>query len=177
MHTVWLLAFAIATAQQPAPPKPDPTTMSGSAAATYNGLKRFILRSVEKMPVEHFDFQPTPEVRTFGQLLAHIADGNYLLCAPAMGETNPSGTVMDRIEKEKLAREPLVARVKESFAYCDRAYAALTDANAAEVVPFINSKRPRVAVLWFHIGHAYEHYGNMVTYMRLKGIVPPSTER
>ena len=187
MFTAWGLAIVLAAAQQaPAAQAPagqtpaaqiDRTTMSGSAAGTYNGLKGFILRSAEKMPVDQFGFQPTPEVRSFGQVLAHIADGNYLLCSPALGEANPSGAVMDAIEKEKLGREALIAKLKDSFAYCDRAYNRLSDANAAEVVPFMTSKRPRVALLWFHISHAYEHYGNLVTYMRLKGIVPPSSER
>jgi uncharacterized damage-inducible protein DinB len=168
--------MAIAGAQQAAAPQIDRTTMSGSATSTYNGVKGFILKSAEKMPVEQFGFQPTPDVRSFGQVLAHIADANYLLCSPVIGEANPNGT-MTKIEESKLAREPLIATLKESFAYCDKAYATLTDGNAAEVVPFMNSKRPRVGVLWFHISHAFEHYGNLVTYLRLKGIVPPSSER
>jgi uncharacterized damage-inducible protein DinB len=182
MYTSWGLAIVLAAAQQaPAQQPPaaqiDRTTMSGSASYTYNGIKGFILRSAEKMPVDQFGFQPTPEVRSFGQILAHIADGNYLLCSPALGEANPSGTVMDAIEKEKLGREALIAKLKDSFTYCDRAYAGLTDANAGDTVPLMTSKRPRVALLWFHISHAFEHYGNLVTYMRLKGIVPPSSER
>ncbi len=187
MYTAWALAIALAATQQPAaqrPPAPqipvqkyDRTTLSGSAAYTYEGVKGFILKSAEKMPVEQFGFQPTPEVRSFGQILAHIADGNYLLCSPALGEENPNGKTVDRIEQEKLGRDALIVKLKESFAYCDRAYAALTDGNAAEVVPFLTAKRPRVGLLWFHVSHAFEHYGNLVTYMRLKGIVPPSSER
>lgn len=174
MFGTWIIVMAIAGAQQ-APPI-DRTTMSGSATFTYNGVKGFILKSAEKMPVEQFGFQPTPDVRSFGQVLAHIADANYLMCAPVIGEANPNGT-MTKIEDSKLAREPLIATLKESFAYCDKAYATLTDGNAAEIVPFMNSKRPRLGVLWFHISHAFEHYGNLVTYLRLKGIVPPSSER
>ena len=182
MHAAWILAAAITITQQtqptaPTPPKPDLSTMSGSATASYNSLKGLILRSADKMPAEHFAFQPTPEVRSYGQLLAHIADANYLLCAPALPEANPNGATMDKIEKDKLSREALIAKLKETFTYCDRAYAGFTDANAAEVITFFNSKRPRVSVLWTHISHANEHYGNLVTYMRLKGIVPPSSER
>ncbi len=198
MFTAWGLAIVLAAAQQPpapqqpsAPPpsaKPpaaqqattpqvDRTTLSGSATYTYNNLKGFILRSAEKMPPDQFGFQPTPEVRSFAQILAHIADGNYLLCSPALGEDNPNGKAMDAIEKQKFALEPLLAKLKDSFTYCDRAYAALTDANATDIVPLMTSKRPRVGVLWFHIAHAFEHYGNLVTYLRIKGIVPPSSER
>jgi uncharacterized damage-inducible protein DinB len=177
MHTILLVAALSAAGQQAAPAAPDRTTMSGSAQYVYDGIKGYVLKSAEKMPADQFGFQPTPEVRTFGQVLAHIADANYMLCSPALGEPNPNGSAMDRIEKEKLAREPLLARLKESFAYCDRAYAGLTDGNASEAVPFASSKRPRVSVLWFHIAHAFEHYGNLVTYMRIKGLVPPSSER
>jgi uncharacterized damage-inducible protein DinB len=171
--TVLVLVAALSVQS---PSKPDPTTMSGSVQSTYAGLKGFILKSGEKMPTEQFGFRPTSEVRPFGQVLAHIADANYLLCSPALGEANPNGDVIDRLEKQELPREPMLAKLTESFAYCDRAYAALTESNVAEVVPFLKTKRPRISILWFHVSHAYEHYGNLVTYLRLKGIVPPSSE-
>jgi uncharacterized damage-inducible protein DinB len=156
--------------------QPDTSTNPGAAQATYRSIKDAILRSAAKMPAEHFDFRPTPEVRSFDLILAHITDGNYLLCAPAAGEPSPNGAVVDKTERDRLAREPLVARLRDSFAMCDRAYARLTDANGDDVLPFMNMKRPRLGLLWFHISHAFEHYGNLVTYMRLKGIVPPTSE-
>jgi uncharacterized damage-inducible protein DinB len=158
------------------PAKPDPATLSGSINVTYAGLKGYILKSAEKMPAEHFGFRPTPDVRPFGQVLAHIADANYLLCSPALGEANPNGKVMNALEQQQLARDALIVKLNASFAYCDKAYAALTDGNAAEIVPFFESKRPRLTVLWTHVSHAYEHYGNLVTYLRLKEVVPPSSE-
>ena len=174
------LAQSSAPAQTPAPaatPAPDQTTTSGFATATYRAINGFVTRSAEKMPADQFTFRPTPEVRSFAGLLAHIADANYLLCSYVLAEPNPNGKPMDKIEKENLAREPLLARLKESFEYCDRAYAMLTEANSQEQVAFFGSqKRTRVAVLWFHVSHAYEHYGNLVTYLRLKGLVPPSSE-
>lgn len=180
MYTAWALAITLATAQQASPsaqaPKVDRTTVSGGAVYTYEGIKGFVLRSAEKMPADQFDFQPTPDVRSFGQILAHVTDGNYLLCSSALGEANPNGTVMDKVEKDKLGRDALLAKLKESFAYCDRAYALFTDTNATDPLQFLGSKRPRVGLHWFHISHAFEHYGNLVTYMRLKGIVPPSSE-
>jgi uncharacterized damage-inducible protein DinB len=169
-----LIFLAALSLQAPAPP--DPTTLSGSLNRTYSGLKGFILKSAEKMPAEHFGFRPTEEVRSFGQVLAHIADANYLLCSPAIGEANPNGTVMNALEQQELARDAMMARLKETFDYCDKAYAAVTEANAVEAVPFVDSRRPRLSVLWTHVSHAYEHYGNLVTYLRLKGIVPPSSE-
>ena len=163
--------------QQPAAAKPDPSTQTGSPQTLYAGIKGYVLRSAEKMPVEHFDFQPTPEVRSFGQVLAHITDANYLLCSPALGQPNPNGDALQKTENDKLGRDALMNKLKESFAYCDKAYAALTEANAGDTLQFMNAKRPRLGLLWFHISHAFEHYGNLVTYMRLKGIVPPSSER
>lgn len=168
--------FIVIMLLQATSPVPDRSTTTGFAAGNYAALKGFIMRSVEKMPADHFAYQPTLEVRTFGGVLAHIADANYLLCAPALGEPSPNGSVMNKIEKESLAREPLLSKLKESFAFCDRAYETLTEANAQERVPFFDNQRTRVGLLWFHISHAYEHYGNLVTYLRLKGIVPPSSE-
>jgi uncharacterized damage-inducible protein DinB len=168
---IFLAALSVQT-----PAAADPTTLTGSLNRTYSGLKGFILKSAEKMPAEHFGFRPTADVRSYGQVLAHIADANYLLCSPAIGETNPNGKVMNAIEKQELARDALMAKLKETFEYCDKAYAALTDANAVETVAFFDSRRPRLSVLWSHVSHAYEHYGNLVTYLRLKGIVPPSSE-
>jgi len=103
-----------------------------------------------------------------------LTDANYLLCSPALGAENPNS--IDKTEKEKLPREALIERLKRSFQYCDKAYAALTDGNIGDTVTLMNDKRPRLAVLWSHISHAFEHYGNLVTYLRLKGIVPPSSE-
>ena len=175
MQIVSVLVFIMLI--QTASPAPDRATTSGAAAATYAGLKGFILRSAEKMPADQFTYQPTQDVRTFGQVLAHIADANYLLCAPALGEPSPNGSVMDKIEKEGLSPEALSGKLRESFAFCDRAYAKLTESNAQESIPFLgDQRRTRVGLLWFHVSHAYEHYGNLVTYLRLKGIVPPSSE-
>lgn len=173
-----LLALTLQQQQAPAAPAgPDRSTQSGSAQATYAAVRGFILKSAEKMPAEHFGFQPTGDVRSFGQVLAHIADANYFLCAPAMGVESPNGTVLQKTENAKLGRDAMMQALKDSFAFCDKAYSNLTESNVGDVVPFGNSKRPRLAVAWFHIAHAFEHYGNLVTYMRLKGIVPPSSEQ
>ena len=177
--SVTLLAAALAQTPAPsqAPQAPDRRTQTGSAQATYGGVRGFILRSAEKMPAEHFTFQPTPDVRSFGQILAHIADANHLMCSPATGVPSANGDVIDKIEKEKLGREDLLVRLRESFTVCDKAYAGLTEANIGDPVKFMTTMRPRLALLWFHTSHAFEHYGNLVTYMRLKGIVPPSSEK
>ena len=172
--TILLLA---ALQQPPAAPAVDRTSQTGSATYIYQNVKSYILKSAAKMPAEHFTFQPTPEVRSFGQLLAHVADSNHLLCSPAADVESANGSTIDKIEKEKPGREALMTRLEESFKVCDAAYEKLTEANMGDMLPLLKSKRTRLALLWFHIAHSFEHYGNLVTYMRLKGVVPPSSER
>lgn len=179
--SAWLLLVGALThapyTQGPSSQGPDPTTQIGSVQSAYGSIKNLILRSVDKMPAEHFTFAPTADVRSFGQVLAHVVDANYLLCSPAAGAPSPNGAELQKVENEKLDREAVVQRLKDSFAWCDKAYAAITEANAADSLDLMKMKRPRLGLLWFHIAHAFEHYGNLVTYMRIKGIVPPSSER
>jgi uncharacterized damage-inducible protein DinB len=176
MTTALLFSILILQQTAPAAPAPDPATQTGAAQSTYNTIKRLIVRSADKMPAEHFGFQPTPEVRSYGQILAHVVDANYLLCSPAVGQPSPNGEDIQRTEHEKLDRAAMLQRLNESFAWCDKAYSGLSDANAGDTLQLMKTKRPRLALLWFHISHAFEHYGNLVTYMRMKGIVPPSSE-
>jgi uncharacterized damage-inducible protein DinB len=135
--------------------------------------KNNILRSAEKMPEENYGFRPTPEVRSYGQLLGHIADAQYLFCSAVLGKPNPA----PGIEKTKTSKSDLIAALKEAFAYCDSAYAEMTDAKLAETVKFFGREQTRATVLSFNTAHNNEHYGNIVTYLRMKGIVPPSSER
>jgi uncharacterized damage-inducible protein DinB len=171
------LVLLAAPPQAPTSPAVDRTSQTGGATYTYENIKSYIMKSAAKMPAEHFGFQPTPDVRSFGQILAHIADANHLLCSPAAGVASAHGSTMNKIEQEKLGREPLLGRLEESFKVCDAAHKQLTEANMGEMLPLMTSKRTRLGLLWFHISHAFEHYGNLVTYMRLKGVVPPSSER
>ena len=146
--------------------------MSTEAKATQEGIKGLIMRSAEKMPEEHYGFKPTADVRSYGQLLGHIADAQYLFCAAERGEkAEPRG-----VEKGKTTKADLTAALKEAFAYCDSSYNGLTDAKAADTVKFFGRDRTRLGVLNFNVSHTNEHYGNLVTYLRLKGIVPPSSE-
>lgn len=167
--TVVLLAGAMVLSAQ----APDLKTLSGGAQALHNMTKRAIVGAAEKMKAEDYDFAPTSGVRTFGQLVGHVADAQYLFCSAAAGETNPA----PGIEKSKKTKDDLVAALKEAMAYCDKVYAATTDSNATQIVKFFGGERTRLNVLSFNTTHNYEHYGNMVTYMRMKGLVPPTSER
>ncbi len=137
----------------------------------YAIAKNDILRSAEKVPENLWSFQPTKEVRTFGQLFAHVADGQYEFCGAAQGEH-----VSKDVEKTAKTKAEIVPALMEAFAYCDAAYAKMTDANAPQLVSFFNMRITKLGAMDFNTAHTMEHYGNLVTYMRLKGIVPPSSE-
>ncbi|MFN7988317.1 MAG: DinB family protein [Thermoanaerobaculia bacterium] len=160
---------AAPAAAAPAAPVADPA-MSG-LRPVWSRVKDILVRAAEKMPEENYAFQPTPEVRSFGQLAAHVADSNYFFGSVVLGEKPP---VTD-VEKTKTSKADIVAALKGSVEYLDRAF-AMSDADAAKTVKFFGKDSPKFSVFGLVIGHGFEHYGNMVTYMRMKGLVPPSSE-
>jgi uncharacterized damage-inducible protein DinB len=139
----------------------------------YERTKGILLRSAEKMPEEDYTFRPVDTVRTYGQIIGHLADAQYLFCSTASREKNPDL----KIEKTKTSKADLVGALKDGFAYCDKVYDAMTDAAAIQTVTLFGNDVPKFAVLSVNIGHNMEHYGNLVTYMRIKGIVPPTSEQ
>lgn len=141
-----------------------------SVKPLYDQVKGWIIASAEKVPEADYSFKPTPEVRSFGQLVGHVANASYMFCSGALGSQSPSQQDLE----ELTSKAELVEAVKAAFAYCDEAY-AMTDAKALESVDFFNQTNNRLWVLNFNVAHDFEHYGNMVTYMRLKGMVPPSS--
>jgi uncharacterized damage-inducible protein DinB len=146
--------------------------LSANNKRAYGQLKVWILASAEKMPQENYSFKPTDAVRGFGQVLGHVADVQYRFCSPVLGENDPGL----KIEQTKTSKADLIAALKGAFAYCDKAYDGMTDASAAQMVKFFGGDMPKLSVLSFNCMHASEHYGNLVTYMRLKNVVPPSSE-
>ena len=152
--------------------------MSGHTRALQSQAKLNIIKAAEKMPAGDYSFRPTPDVRSYAELIAHVADANYLFCSASLGEKNADLKIEDGVKKDATKpKAALVEALNASFAYCDKAYMALTDQNAAEPVKFFGQDRARIGVLSFNTSHAFEHYGNIVTYLRLKKIVPPSSER
>ena len=151
---------------------PDLKSASGYPKMVQKQVTAWIERAAEKMPQEQYAFKPDPAVRSFGQILGHIADADYLFCSAVLGEDSSS----PGIEKTKTTKAELTAALHEAFAYCNRAYDTLTDAGANETVKAFGGERNKLGVLWFNASHNLEHYGNLVVYMRLKGIVPPSSE-
>ena len=159
------LAGAIALQAQ-APPQ----TAAASAKAAYGRIKTNFQKAAEKMPEENYSFKPVDAVESFGQRVAHIADPQLATCTGMTGERK-TGTA-----KSKTSKADLVAALSESFAACDKAFDALTDAHAMEPVAAGRGQQARIAALYGLIVHANEVYGAMGVYMRIKGIVPPSSE-
>jgi len=154
-------------------------SLAGSAKAMHAKIRRDLAEAAENMPADEYAFRPTPQVRTFGQIIGHVTDANFFFCSQAAGEKSPATGDYEQIT-DKAA---LVKALNDSLAYCDRVYAATTDANfiqpmqIANVVGTGSTKTVRGAVLMYNITHNNEHYGNLAVYMRLKGHVPPSTVR
>ena len=147
--------------------------LSASIKGEYGIAKGVLTRSADKVPEADYDFKPTKDVRSLGQILGHVADAQYMFCSAAMGEKSPA---TGSVEKTKTTKADLVAALREAFTYCDKAYDAMTDASAAETIKFFGRETTKLGVLAFNNMHDMEHYGNLVTYMRLKNIVPPSSE-
>ena len=166
---------------QQAPPAAQPTpTVAGFVRNAFNGSRNNILRSAEKMPEEFYGLRPgtQEEVRTFGQHVAHVATFNFLWCSQAKGEKNPDAR---DLEKVLTTKAEIMKAVTDAFAYCDTAYAALTDANANDIIDITQEngrqqRLPRMGLLTLNVAHNNEIYGNMVTTMRIKSIVPSSSE-
>lgn len=151
---------------------PDQATVPGSTYALFQLASGNLLKAAEKMPEENYSFKPVDTVRSFGELVAHVADSQYFFCGPV----NADGKQSPGAEKNLKSKADIVSALKTAFAYCDAAYKATTDANMAAPVTFMRGQRARLGVLNFNSVHVYEHYGNLVTYMRMKGLVPPSSE-
>ena len=174
---ICLLATAAALAQEN-PPKAavvlaQDNPLSAWNKMAYGRVKDILLRSAEKVPEENYNFKPTDAVRSFGQIVGHVADAQYLFCSIELGETNPA----PKIEQSKTSKADLIAALKDALAYCDKVYDSMTDASATQMVKFFGNDVPKFAVLSINIGHNMEHYGNLVTYMRMKNIVPPTSEQ
>jgi uncharacterized damage-inducible protein DinB len=140
------------------------------AKQAYNQIKNNITRAADKMPDSDYSFKPTPDVRNFGQLISHIADAQNNFCSTLTGDARKPSAA------DKTSKADLVAALKESFDECDKAYDSVSDSNASEVVGQGFMKRSRLGILNFNVVHDNEMYGTMAVYLRLKGIVPPSSE-
>lgn len=131
-----------------------------------------ILRAAEMLDEDVYAYRPTDEVRTAGQILAHLASSQYMFCSAAAGEESPSRT---NFEEEATTKAEITAALQQALEYCSSVYERMTDEEAAQARQIFGQNLTASGILAFNTAHNYEHYGNLVTYMRMNGIVPPSS--
>jgi len=144
--------------------------LTAEAKAGWNSISKNIVASAEKMPEESFAFRPAPSVRSFGELIGHVTDANYLFC----GALNSDKKSPPDAEHKLKSKSELVRALKESVAYCNTAFEQVSE--PATPVKLFGGEKASLTVMYMNVAHANEHYGNIVTYLRMKGIVPPSSE-
>jgi uncharacterized damage-inducible protein DinB len=168
------LAAAVVALFVPTSALAQSNPFTDAAKAQLEQIKNNVIRTAEKVPEDLYAFKPTPEVRSLGQLLAHIADGNFGICGAGSTMKPP----MSGIEKSTggNGKAAIQKALAASFEFCESAWASMDNTRSPEVVKTFLGTQPRFSVLTFNTSHVWEHYGNLVTYMRLKGIVPPSSE-
>lgn len=165
-------------AQQPAQPPPPLPGLVTEVKTIYTNIHTFITKAVEQFPADKLTWQPTPAVRSWARLIGHITDDNNGACFLLAGETARPARVDTADTQEsaanKLSKDDLLKGYKESIERCNKAFAAVTEANMAErAAP--TSARSKIGALVYNTSHTNEHYGNVVTYMRLNNLVPPSS--
>ncbi len=138
----------------------------------YDIVKGNILKAASQVPEEHYSFKPTPDVRSMGQLFGHIANANFMICSMASGVKSTATGNAEELKTKAEIEQALAA----SFAFCDQAWTSVDAAKGTEPVDVFGMKHSRASALSFNTAHDWEHYGNLVTYMRLKGMVPPSSQ-
>jgi uncharacterized damage-inducible protein DinB len=148
----------------------SPNPFAGELKQFYTVRKGDLLKAADRMPAEEYNFRPIPDVRTFAQLLAHIIDAQVGFCSSVKGEPRKVNAA------SKTAKADLVALLKESFDECDSAFESMTPENAAKMIKSGNTERSKLGVLLYATLHDNEEYGYLAMYLRLKGLVPPSTD-
>jgi uncharacterized damage-inducible protein DinB len=135
-------------------------------------VKGFILKSADTMPADNYSFKPTPDIRTFARVVNHVTEAQNRSCGALNGTANPKPAPAETADKATI-----MDALKASFAECDKAFAGLTDASLTEMVPAGPAKRSRIGLAWGTVTHDTEQYATLALYMRLKGLVPPSSEK
>jgi hypothetical protein len=178
--TVSALVFAVfmipdvSVAQQKPATASRTVTLSEELLQGYQALQRDLAATAEKMPEEHYSFRPTPEIKPFGQLVAHVALAQFRMCAMLKGEPNPR---KDEKEDASRSKADAIALLKASTAYCDPPVTALTETAMTELTKVDQMQVAKGLIPVSVFGHGMEMYGTMAVYLRLKGLVPPTTER
>jgi len=171
LTAVLFIASATSAIAQHADHKASSDAANG-ISALYQMVKGNIVAAADQMPEDKYAFQATKEVRTFGQLVGHITDAQNFFCAQIAGAPKQYAVVA-----EKLAtKAELVGALKASFTACDAVIARVTDADLVKPLTIFGNATNVAGAMTFLTSHNWEHYGNIVTYMRLNSMVPPSSQ-
>lgn len=156
---------------------PSAALAQNAAVATtgdlWKDITAYITTAAEELTPAQYDYRPTAKVRSFGQMIAHVAGAQNMFCAMALGDPPRAE---DEFEKPGATKPQLVAALKASTEYCAKAYGQ-TDAAAQLPVNVFGQDRTRLYALAINLTHNGEHYGNIITYMRMLDLVPPSSRR
>ncbi|HSW49022.1 MAG TPA: DinB family protein [Bryobacteraceae bacterium] len=166
--TAFLAACLFACVLQAQPPA---ASVSAETKQAFASIKGNLLKTADKVSEADYSFKPTPEIRSFGEMVAHVADSALMMCSRVKGEQRKGDAAT------KKSKADLTAALKASLDYCDSAYDSLTDANALEPIQAGRGMRTRVSALVSNTVHLNESYGYLAVYLRLKGITPPSSDR
>ena len=141
---------------------------------SYTGLKTNILKAADRMPADSYSYRPTPDIRTFARVVNHVTEAQLHSCG-ALNGAAPSS--LPAVPAETADKAAIVAALNASFAECDKAFAALTETNLLEKVTLGPITRARISFAWGTVSHDNEQYATLALYLRLKGLVPPSSEK
>jgi hypothetical protein len=160
--------------QAPASGTPTAAGPAAEVQRAYSGQMNNILKAAEKMPADQFQYKPTPEVRTFARVVNHVTEAQARSCGVA---NHTAAADMVKTPADTADKDEILAGLKASFAECDKAFAATTDANFTEMYTLGQNKRSRAGLMWGTVSHDNEQYATLAMYLRLKGLVPPSSEK
>ena len=173
--TLRLVALIVAAALLPLSARAQQASADAMAALRdqWKGVSANVTAAAKELTEAEYAFRPVKGVRTFGELVGHVAGTQNMICAAVLGD-KPAAE--DAVEKTARTKTALVAALEASNAYCTKAYAIAGETMSAPVELF-GGKMTKVAALALNAVHDGEHYGNIVTYMRMQGKVPPSSKQ
>src|SRR5579862_7949217 len=162
------LTFASLANAQISPDLPNPTNAPNPLTMTLSifrsNMQDKIMKAAEAMPESKYSFRPTKDVRSFAEIVTHVADISYILCSNVKGEANPATAAA------KGSKAEIMAHLKGAFDYCDGVYSGFTDAHLNDPADFFGDKTNKMFILTQLANHDALHYGNLATYLRLNGL-------
>lgn len=175
---VLLLSNIASTAQSPA--RPEHRTVAKELDVWISKTEEHLVAAADAMPLEKYGFAPTAGdfsgVRTFAEQVKHLAAANYILASASLGQTPPNGEHDESAPDSLKSKADVMKYLRGSFACLHRAAAAINENNETETIEgFDNRTRPGLIV--DALCHSWNHYGQMVAYLRMNGVVPPASRR